>query len=144
MDNVAADSEVERSDRNRSGPPGRVERSYGHIQINRGGSASGVRVEEYRIRSVRDRASIHPARRIRPVARLGPATRPADPISIAPTRGCKADVDDRVRAEHREDDLTGTVHEPIREVHGVLRHIESLPARVPSDGEGDCRGRNRG
>jgi len=39
---------------------GRVERSRGHIQINRGGSASGVRVKEDRIRRVRHGASIHP------------------------------------------------------------------------------------
>src|SRR5437867_1690792 len=51
---------------------------------------------------------------------------------------------DRVRAEHREDDLTGTVHEPVGEINGVLGHIESVAARVAPDREGDRRGRDGG
>src|SRR2546421_6140028 len=90
------------------------------------------------------KTSIHPARRIRPMACLGPTTRPTDPISIPPAARCKAYVEDRVRTEHREDDLTGAVHEAIREVHGVLSHIESMPDCVSSDGKGDRRGRDRG
>src|SRR5947209_13463411 len=109
MDNVAAHSEVERSDCNRPGPPGRVERSRGPIQINRDASASGARVKEDRIRRVRHGASIHPARRIRPMACLGPATRPTDPISIPPAGRCKAEGDNRVRTELREAHRARTV-----------------------------------
>src|SRR2546428_214396 len=99
MHNVATHTEVEGSDRNRPGPSGRVERSCGRIQINRAVPPPGVGEKKARIKRPRPGPPVPPPGRPPRGPRRGPAPRPADPISTAPARRGKADVDDRVRAE---------------------------------------------